>query len=385
MTCLNLYKAPYLKTYDPNHPRIDINKGSSGIEMRNNDKFDYFYIQFSCHNSFRIYNINDIVPAPIMEKIKHGDVYLVLDNSLEPFLNSADSIYHHIVIAAGVPAKKIIFMSSIPTMIDYVKILAKKLNQDIIKVEWSVLFEYMLQQVTFRNKLPTLQIKQYPKKFLNLNRRWRPHRPLLMVLMQDRTLIDKGHISFGVSDCPGYNWSGIWPMILGIHRLDPEIIEIINRNESIKNLPPLYLDTQDLVTNRADHQDSTNRYYTETYFSVVSETTFHSLDHLNGVPFFSEKIFKAIAYGHPFVLVTYPNSLQYLKKLGYKTFDGLIDERYDLEVNDAKRLIMIVDEIKRLCELSQEELTHFLIEAKKICDHNFEVLRAKKVFIHPMN
>jgi len=58
--------------------------------------------------------------------------------------------------------------------------------------------------------------------------------------------------------------------------------------------------------------------------------------------------------------------------MGYKTFDGLIDESYDNETDDNKRMLMIVNEIERLCNLSDTELETFLIEAKKIVDHNFK-------------
>lgn len=385
MSCLNPHNVPYLVTYNPDEPTIRYVEGSSGVVNRTDVSFDYYYIQFSCHHSFQIYNVNNIVPADIMERIKHGDTYLVLDNALEPFLKSADSIYQHVITDAGVPANKIIFMSSIPTMIDYVKIISARFNQDMIKIEWYALFENMLHWTAQRPQLQTLQVKEYPKKFLCLNRRWRLHRPLIMILLHDLGLIDHGYISFGESDCPGHTWEGMWPMMLGLHKDDHELIEIIKRNEAVKRLPPLYLDTTDLVTNRAEHQDSTDRYYTDSYFSIVNETTYHNIEHLQGVPFLSEKIFKAIAYSHPFILVSYPNSLQYLKRLGYKTFAGLIDESYDLETNDGKRLIMIANEVKRLCNLNHGQLEHFLIESKKICDYNFGVLRTKKNFIHPMN
>lgn len=385
MPCLNLNRIPYLVTYDPANPNMYYVEGASGITDRVGENFDYYYIQFSCHNSFRIYDINNIVPADIMHRIKHSDVYLVLDNALEPFLSSADSIYQHIVIKAGVPAKKIIFMSAVPTMFEHVKRVAETLGQELINVEWYVLFESMLQKAAQRQPLLTLQSKEYTKKFLNLNRRWRLHRPLLMILLQDRGLLDHGFISFGKADCPGHDWDSMWPAILGTHKDDQELIEIVKRNESIKELPPMYLDTTDLVTNRAEHQTSTDKYYTDTYFSVVNETTYHTTDQMCGVPFLSEKIFKAIAYSHPFILVSYPNSLQYLKKLGYKTFDRVIDESYDTETNDAKRLIMIADEIKRLSNLSMPDLEIFLHESKKVCSHNFGILKYKMSFIHPMN
>ena len=162
----------------------------------------------------------------------------------------------------------------------------------------------------------------------------------------------------------------------------PTMLEIFKRNTTIKELPLMYLDTNDLVTNRAEQTRSTDVYYLDTYFSIVNETTFHTKSGYDGVPFLSEKIFKCIAMKHPFVMVSVPNSLQYLKKLGYKTFESIIDESYDSIVKDDERMFAIVNEVQRLCNLKDHELQTFLIEAQKICNYNYHVLKNKTEFIH---
>jgi hypothetical protein len=132
----------------------------------------------------------------------------------------------------------------------------------------------------------------------------------------------------------------------------------------------MYLDTEDLITNRVGLSTSTKALYENSYFSVITETTY-----FNDEPvFLTEKTFKAVIMKHPFILVTVPGSLKYLKQLGYKTFDGLIDERYDQEQDDTERLTMVVNEIERLSNLSAAQLSHFLKEAELICSYNFEHL-----------
>ncbi len=387
MTCLN-NNFPYLVTYDPSNPQLLMVDGSVGVSARTNESFDYYYIQFSCFNSFKIYDIENIIPNEILAKIKNKQAFLVLDNSLECFLDSADSIYTNLVITKKVPASQIIFMSSAPTMIDYVKTLAKKLNLDEIKVEWFSLFEYQLWDV-ITHQLPypidTLQIKKYNKKFINFNRRWRLHRPLMLILLKDKNLLDKGFVSFGESDDPKDNWNYKWSELLNYYRNDRQMIEIFERNQDVKNLPMMYLDTTDLVTNRAEQTNSTDRYYLDSYFSIVNETTYHTGLGYNGIPFLSEKIFKCIAMKHPYIIVSAPNSLKYLKQLGYKTFDNIIDESYDLEINDGSRALKIINEVERLVNLSDDQLENFLIESKKICDYNYQVLKNKKDFIKRMN
>ena len=84
---------------------------------------------------------------------------------------------------------------------------------------------------------------------------------------------------------------------------------------------------------------------------------------------------------HPFVLITIPNSLDVLKELGYKTFSPWIDESYDKELDDTKRMLMIVEETKRLCNLSPDQLAEFLIAMREICLHNYNNLMSKRDFI----
>jgi hypothetical protein len=87
---------------------------------------------------------------------------------------------------------------------------------------------------------------------------------------------------------------------------------------------------------------------------------------------------------HPFIIASVPNTLEIYKIMGYKTFSSIIDESYDQELDDGKRMLMIVDEIERLCNLNESELIEFLSAAKEICDYNFNLLISKKHFIEEM-
>lgn len=388
MACVNKDNLQYLITYDPANPELVIVENSIAISARSNENFDYWYIQVSCHNSFRCFNINDLVPADVLTKIKNKELFLVIDNGLEPFLKTADGIYYNLVIKELIPESQIILMSSIPNMIDHVKNLSRQLGREEIKVEWWSMFEWSLKEVVCNilQKFPdTLTEKKYIKKFLNFNRRWRLHRPLLITMLYDKKLLDRGFVSLGVSDSNDDNWNKKLSELQHYFSYSQEILDILKRSDEIRNLPSMYLDTKDLVTNRADQTNSTDKYYEETYFSVVTETTFCTAPGYDGSPFLSEKVFKCIGMKHPFILVTAPNSLQYLKKLGYRTFESIIDESYDLEIDDAKRILMIVNEIERLCNLTGDDLNKWLEEAREICEHNFNLLKNKTNFLFAMN
>ena len=67
-----------------------------------------------------------------------------------------------------------------------------------------------------------------------------------------------------------------------------------------------------------------NKHMVKSWLTVVSETHFEYCKTL----FLSEKTFKSTCQT-PFLILGNRNSLNELRKLGYVTFDGLIDEKYD--------------------------------------------------------
>ena len=101
-------------------------------------------------------------------------------------------------------------------------------------------------------------------------------------------------------------------------------------------------------------------------WSVVSETIFyHDKLHL------TEKIFKPIVACRPFILVGAPGNLAYLKRYGFKTFDRWIDESYDNIQDPDLRIGKITDELRRLCNLSMDDLRCMEREMKEVLEHNF--------------
>jgi hypothetical protein len=75
-------------------------------------------------------------------------------------------------------------------------------------------------------------------------------------------------------------------------------------------------------------------------------------------------------YLQPFLIVGPPHYLKEIRNMGFKTFNGLIDERYDDEEDDMKRLTMIIDEIKRISSIPIEELKIKLKDIENILIYN---------------
>ena len=378
---------PSINTYDPNDPKItlssDLTAGALELKAMTEFDFDAWYCLFSCERSFKIYKIKDLVGEKVFKKIIKKQAFLVLDNTLEPFEKSIDTIYENIVIEEKIPASQVILLTNMYDAKTYVDALAKKLNQDSIRIFWYSVFEQDLKNAInhiYNDVFPTtLTLKKYHKKFLYFNRRWRLHRPFLITLLYSRDLIEHGYVSFGPCDNTD-TWNHRWPQLINYFRTDSVMTELLDKNQSVKQLPPLFLDTDELHINRAEATPNTNQYYEDSYFSVVSETTYFTKWY-SSARFLSEKAFKPIAMRHPFILVSVPNSLDIYRIMGYKTFSPFIDEQYDQELDDGKRMLMILDEIERLCNLTESELSAFLLNVKDICDYNYDVLMSKTQFI----
>jgi hypothetical protein len=110
--------------------------------------------------------------------------------------------------------------------------------------------------------------------------------------------------------------------------------------------------------------------YKKSVISLISDTIFFKKQ-----GFISEKIFKPIMYFQPFLIAGPPHYLKAVRNMGFETFDGFIDESYDEEFDDMKRLEMIVNEIKRISAIPIEDLKIQLKEIEpKLINNQIKLL-----------
>ena len=89
----------------------------------------------------------------------------------------------------------------------------------------------------------------------------------------------------------------------------------------------------------------------------------------------SEKTLLPIKCKKPFVLVGQPGSLEYAKKLGFKTFSEFWDESYDLETNHEQRFIKVFNTIDYIDSFSIEQLEEMYNQMMPILEHNYNNLK----------
>ena len=92
----------------------------------------------------------------------------------------------------------------------------------------------------------------------------------------------------------------------------------------------------------------------------------------------TEKTNKPIACCKPFIAFSTPYFLEDVRQLGFETFSPYINESYDLETDNQKRLNMIVDEIERITNLPVDEYSTLVENCHSIAVRNQQKLLSKK-------
>jgi hypothetical protein len=105
-----------------------------------------------------------------------------------------------------------------------------------------------------------------------------------------------------------------------------------------------------------------SKLYTDSYFSLVTETVFDY-----PYSFRTEKIWKPVAIGHPFIVVGNQGYYRDLHQLGFKTFGNLIDESFDSISNNTDRLERIAQVVTDLC---RQNLASFVKDCYNVCKYN---------------
>lgn len=99
--------------------------------------------------------------------------------------------------------------------------------------------------------------------------------------------------------------------------------------------------------------DYCNKDYQETAIEVVLETLFDDTRwHL------TEKTLRPIACGHPFILLAAPNSLEYLRRYGFRTFDSVINESYDTIQDPLQRMHAVIELMQSIQQCKTKSLIY---------------------------
>jgi hypothetical protein len=223
-----------------------------------------------------------------------------------------------------------------------------------------------------------------PYKFLFLNGRMRSHRKYLLERFRTNGLLD--HALWTnldtdlrlITTLPQQRWQNFNDMTMiklrfehngtdrmeqpiGLHCL-PKAYETPAFRNNIDHLPTAGTVKFNLFNNTWGDAVVDGSAYRDTYFSLVTETVFNY-----PYSFRTEKIWKPIAVGHPFIAVANRGFYRDLHRLGFRTFGHVVDQSFDSIDNSQDRIERIADVVEDLC---QQDLASFYRECYNVCKYN---------------
>lgn len=209
-----------------------------------------------------------------------------------------------------------------------------------------------------------------PYQFLFLNGRSRPQRKYLLERFQLSGLLDQALWTNLDTTSANCRWltltqdgEDLLRRPLPVHYLprDYEVKQFQHNLDTVPDTEFRFLKNH-LFSNTWGEIYLRPEPYIDTYFSLVTETVCNY-----PYSFRTEKIWKPIAMGHPWIAVANTGYYRDLRNMGFRTFDHLIDERFDLIENSQERLDRIHDVVADLC---QQDLAEFLASAEEVCKYN---------------
>ena len=265
-----------------------------------------------------------------------------------------------------------------------------KIRKEKMKTEFGYYYEpKTIEDVDIDNKTK--------KFYCTMRNCQKSHRKALGSYWQKHKMWDSNNLSFlKVNQSPGipnYLPEKYWESCNELEDMD--LVELDTQNLESKNTFGTTWDNWD--------------YYQESFITVVSETIFEpwkkwnypetadeikgpytddlmqtikNNTHLYHNIFFSEKILKPIMNLHPFIVFSVPGFLGQLEQLGFKTFDDKkgeiyphfhINEDYDHEKDEAKRLKLLFKELDKIRNTPIEVLKDWYRSFIPVLKHNQEL------------
>jgi len=132
---------------------------------------------------------------------------------------------------------------------------------------------------------------------------------------------------------------------------------------------PYFCDSDDDQSHN-DHRNVPVSLYQDSYCHLVLETLFDADQ--SGGAFLTEKTYKAIKFGQPFVIIGTAHSLRILRQQGYRTFDHVIDNTYDEITDNTQRWLAIR---KSVLEIKLQDMHQWFLKCLPDIEHNQQIFR----------
>ena len=211
---------------------------------------------------------------------------------------------------------------------------------------------------------PALKIYTRPRErdFTVLNRLHKSWRAMAMADLKSLDLLDNSY------------WSYCEPGVFDDAECPIEIDAIAGlrtaTEEFLQSAP--YISDELDHDQRNDHSTLVPKYHVNSYCNIVMETHFDADQ--SGGAFLTEKTFKPIKHGQMFFVAGPAGSLQVLRNLGYRVFDSVLDNSYDLEIDHTQRWMALT----RSIYFAQPELPRLFEQCRADIEHNQQLFQTIK-------
>ena len=215
------------------------------------------------------------------------------------------------------------------------------------------LFEFMYVDQWAHHVIPETNVIGYQsnKLYINLNRVAREHRCSLLQAIIDNGMINDGYTTWA-------NTGNAYARYLLEHP-----------DSTINNYNYDILDVADITTANPTAIIPLE-YCKQSFMYIVTET------HINIEQLFiSEKSYKPISIGMPFMILGNPGTLDLLHTKGYITFNKWFDETYDQVLPLDKRIKIMMENLDYIKGLTDQQRIDLRQEMMPICRHNLEVYK----------
>ena len=328
-------------------------------------------ILFPCSLSLDIIDAPDPFPTHCWDAVARGESRIVFDASGEGKPHDAVTTerLHDLLRQRGAPLDRAVYLTQdrryAPDYAEYCAVQGIGRRMQVINYDFWI--RKFLSSVEAKGeKILAKRLRNFHRRADSRDRRFmalaftpRPTKALFLLKLLEEGRWDQGYISFG----------GFEQLAKHRRKTVPQFEKDLRGLAGFQDLAEAALEWMPALQakgtltfgEKADQpheafvkrlsQDTTLGEYDTSWFSVILET--EMLDRPCRI---TEKPLKALCNLHPTIILGNPGSLSSLRAMGFASFGGMLDERYDEECNPRRRFDMVWTEVQRLCGMEEADL-----------------------------
>ena len=333
-------------------------------DVINKNSFNCFIIEIKYLKEFQGSLSN--LAADVLNFLKKYNVKIVFHYAKEGYSLDQDLeyLYRELNLAGLINCKTFLIFGDQDIEENYKKAIKKNNLPDFLTKVFPINYfeSHYLDTLNdlnenYKRLLPISKEKE--KDFLFYNGKIRIHRLLAHKEITERNLDKFGLISF-IGDTHVKTEHS-----MKFYKKQLQSLNILDNymQDYLDNWKPIFLDKKGSEFTYHNQNATEVEHYTKTHLSLVSEMSVTTR-------FLTEKIYKPILNSHPFLILGGKGVLATLQSMGYYTYPEIFNEDYDNEPNPKLRVLKVIDELQKFCNLSSSDKESKVKQVMHKVDYN---------------